>query len=367
MDGIAVCGSAMMRTMAPQTFARGAAVRWAALALVTLILAGAGGAARAEDSPSPEPTTARWGIAPGPSETEGERSEFAFTLNPGESLVDRVAITNLSPVDLTFDIYSADGIITDDGDPAILDQFSPVVDLGAWIGFNQIEVTVPAESSIGLPFRVTVPSDALPGEHCGGLVASLQRADAAPADATSLVVDARTAVWTCVTVPGEVAAALDLDAVGVRYRPGRGGFGGGTVEVTGEVVNTGNLRLASVARLRVKSPWGWWERTGADVSLAEVLPGQSLPFSVTLDGVPPWARLGVELTLAPVARPDLPRAPDQWVTRSVWAAPWIAALGALALAGLGYWLATIRRRHRRRIDRAVAAALAARAAEDSGE
>jgi hypothetical protein len=312
------------------------------------------------DPASPEVDTARWGIAPVLSETEGERSEFAFTLEPGASVVDSVAITNLSSGELTFDLYGADGIVTDDGDTAVVDRYSPVEDLGAWIGFNQVQVVVPADSALGVPFRVTAPADAIPGEHCGGVVASLHRDPAASGDASNLVVDARTAVWVCVTVPGDVVSALSLSGVTARYAPGRGGFGGGSVTVSGEVANTGNLKLGATAVLDVAAPFGWWGRTGEPVRVAEVLPGQSMPLSITLDGVPPWARLTTEVTLTPTPRDGLPRAPQVWLTRTVWAAPWIAGLALLAVGLAVWWAATARRRRRRRLARAVARELAAR-------
>jgi hypothetical protein len=62
-----------------------------------------------------------------------------------------------------------------------------------------------------------------------------------------------------------------------------------------------------------------------------------------------------------------------WLTRTVWAAPWIAALALLAAAGLAWRVVTARRRGRRRLANAVARELAARdraagtvAADDGG-
>ncbi|MDR1152711.1 MAG: hypothetical protein LBK72_09610 [Bifidobacteriaceae bacterium] len=332
---------------------------WMALATLGLALSPL---APADDgpTPSPEATSARWGIAPVTSEAGGERTEFAATLEPGASWVDSVAITNLSPIPLEFDLYGADGIITDDGDPAIVDRGSPATGLGAWIGFNERHVEVPANSALGVPLRVTVPSDALPGDHCGGVVASLSQSEGVAISQPNLVVDARTAVWMCVSVPGEVDPRLGLADVTAAYRPGLAGFGPGTVEVAGEIVNSGNIRLAASVEVTVTGPFGWWSTRSAPTEIDDILPGQTLAFTTTVEDVPPWARIGSDITLTPKAREGVPQAPPDRTSSALWAAPWTAVTALVALGLLIWWLLGTRRRRRRRIDRAVAAALAAR-------
>jgi hypothetical protein len=305
------------------------------------------------------------GIAPGPSDVE--RTEFAVTLRSGETWVETVALTNLSEVDIVLDLYAADGQITDDGDPGIQDRYTQAADLGSWIGFNEQSVLVPPQSSLAVPFRVTVPLDAVPGDHCGGLVASLNRGEAGAgvgSAESNLVLDARTAVWLCVTVPGDVVSDLRIYDVRAVYHSGVGGLGAGRLEVTGTVVNEGTLRFAAEVATRLTGPFGWWDRAGDTLDLPGILPGQTQDFSTIVEGVPPWARLNWTVTLTPEKREGLPGASPCEAGGAAWAAPWIG-VGFLMLLGLAIWrLATARRRHKRRIDRAVAVALAAKAGDE---
>ncbi|MDR3359962.1 MAG: hypothetical protein LBO20_04825, partial [Bifidobacteriaceae bacterium] len=165
--------------------------------------------------------------------------------------------------------------------------------------------------------------------------------------------------WLCVTVPGEVIASLELRDYRAAYRVGAAGFGAGSVRLTGEVVNTGSIRLGAGAKVRLSGPFGLWRRSGIEIQVPELLPGQSIRFDKTVTGVGPWFRLSAAFDLVSHPREGLPQAPSVFQSRSFWAAPWIAVLAALAAGGSVWWLATVRRRRRRRIDRAVAEALAA--------
>jgi hypothetical protein len=302
-------------------------------------------------------SVARWGISPAPDAAGLPRDEFELEIGPGQTEVDHVSVTNLSDESLVFEIYAADGVITPDGQPAIVDRATPAEDLGTWIGFNVSQIEVPPGERIGLPFRVTAPDSATPGDHCGGIVASLYQ-DPELLDATGLTVDARTAVWVCVTVPGAVASEWAVQDFAADYQPARGGFGLGRLTVTARIVNTGNLRQAGVARVTAAGPAKVWRTEGPEFEVPMLLPGQSHLVTQVLEDVPPalWADAGLVVEAA--AREGYEQAPLVRAGARTWLAPWIAAI-ALTLLTAGLWrLLTRRPRRRAQIERAVQARLA---------
>jgi hypothetical protein len=310
------------------------------------------------------PDLARWGITPSPAADGSERDSFQLEINPGSSAVDFVAITNLSSEDLVFDLYAADGVITDDGQPAILDRSSPAEDLAAWIGFNSPTATVAAGQRLGLPFRVSVPSTATPGDHCGGLIASLNQQNP-PSTSNGLTVDARTAAWICVTVPGEVVSSLAVSQFKVTYTPGSAGFSGGQVTVSAQIANNGNLRQSGIAQLALDSPFGLWQTRLDGIDIPELLPGQSYLLQQTVDDVPPAIQAEANLQVSPQARPGHRNGSTIEVASRIWLAPWVAGLLLGLVLVFAWYLLTARRRRRRLIDRAVAQRLSQIAAQSA--
>src|SRR5699024_4803017 len=98
-----------------------------------------------------------WSIAPslqdadegdaGSDEDEDaqERVSFRFEVEPGKSVEDEVVVTNFSEEDLTFDLITSDGIVTDEGLFDLLPDPAASEDSGTWIAIDE-QVTVPAQT-----------------------------------------------------------------------------------------------------------------------------------------------------------------------------------------------------------------------------
>ena len=117
-----------------------------------------------------------WSIQPAliddPEADAEERVSFRFELDPGESVEDEVIVTNFSEQELVFGLIASDGVVTEEGVFDLLPDPTESTDAGTWIEIDQ-EVTIPAGDSATVPFTVTVPEDALPGDHPAGIAASL--------------------------------------------------------------------------------------------------------------------------------------------------------------------------------------------------
>src|SRR5699024_7766773 len=77
--------------------------------------------------------------------------------------------------DVTFALLASDGVVGESGAFDLLPSDVEPTDTGAWIDIEE-EVALAAGESAVVPFTITVPEDALPGDHPGGIVASLSTA-----------------------------------------------------------------------------------------------------------------------------------------------------------------------------------------------
>ncbi|MDG4772880.1 DUF916 domain-containing protein [Solwaraspora sp. WMMD792] len=316
-------------------------------------------------SPSYPPVAAQsltWGVAPSSPDGPNGRPAFEYKLDPGATLTDYVAITNHSDQPITLDVYASDAFTTDQGGFDLLPATGEPVDVGSWVTFESRTFTVPSTSRLDVPFTIAVPDNATPGDHPGGIVASLA-ATGTDAEGNQVAVDHRVGSRIYLRVTGELQPGLDVVDLSTTYDGTWNPVGGGTVTTSFTVRNTGNVRLTGRPELTVAGPFGLAGRSVTGDPLPEILPGDSFRTTIRVDGVPPMFRLGARLTVAPVAVTDevLDPAPAT-VTREsgLWAVPW-PQLVILLVIGLAGWLITARRRRARRrqaaqLEQAVAAA-----------
>jgi hypothetical protein len=315
----------------------------ATLAVASVAVLLGTGPARAQETPSEEPppeaTASESGFAVQPSGPDGpgSRDWFSYTLEPGAVFGDTVAISNLSDHETRFVIYPTDAVSVPDtaGFAALKDTETPS-DVGTWIKLAAGEYTVPAGQRIDVPFSITVPEDAEPGDHAGAILAvdpSEGNVDPNTApDGLSFNVRHRMGARVYVRVSGPVAPALRIDELSVIRD-------GGTATVNWEVVNTGNLRLAPDAQVRITGLFGRTIHTAPIQSVPELLPGANYVGASIATGLPRWEPLTAHLVVtADDVRTERSKqfAPYPWVL--------IGLLIALVVA-TGWWY---RRRRRRR-------------------
>lgn len=161
--------------------------RWLAAltASVLMILAATSvaGAQEQTSSPSAENYTHSWSIGPAGSldpNQPGNRSNLTYDATPGSTITDAVVISNFGNVQLNFRIYATDAVNAEDGQVDLLLGDQQPTDVGSWVQIAQENVTVPPGMELTLPITITVPPDARPGDHVGGIVASSPAPGAAP-------------------------------------------------------------------------------------------------------------------------------------------------------------------------------------------
>ncbi|GAA3210125.1 WxL protein peptidoglycan domain-containing protein [Actinocorallia longicatena] len=283
-----------------------------------------------------------WSVQPsGPKGPTG-RDYFVYSAEPGQTVRDTVGITNRSTKPLTFRVYPSDAFTTEDGSFALLTADKPATDLGSWIKVGGATVTVRPGKRADLPFTLTIPRDATPGDHTGGVLAAVT--EQRPTGGGQRVnVDRRVAARVYLRVNGPLTSNLAVDRISASHDGPL--VGDGTVTVTYRVRNTGNVRLKARAHVSAEAPFAWPQGTPADREIPELLPGSSMTFTDRVPGVLPAGPLKASVRLTPAdpegVSPTRLAATSR--TAGFWAVPW-AVLGAAALV----LLLLGRRRPRRR-------------------
>lgn len=257
----------------------------ALLAVVATPASAIAGGVRTLVGTASDDDVAAWAAQPSDaSGTPDGRTRFELDAEPGATLTEHVLITNSSTQEREFAVYGADAFNTSTGGYDVLAAAEVSTDVGSWVSVEAPTVTIPALSTAVVPFTVTVPDAATPGDHPGGVVVSpvrLQEAD------NGVVVDTRIAVRIAVRVAGEIDPALEVRGLTASFAGSWVPFGSAPATITYEVVNTGNVMVTGEPRIRVTGPFGV---TLAEVDADEtrqVLPGDSFTVTTELPDVEP--------------------------------------------------------------------------------
>ena len=200
-----------------------------------------------------------------------------------------------------------------------------------------------------VPFSLTVPADAEPGDHAAGIAASV--ISGAHGDGTGVGVESRVGFKVMTQVTGPLMPAFSVEHVKTDYLLSWNPFRAGDIATTFTVVNTGNTRLMvegvlDVAGGRVAFPAEGERRS-------ELLPGEERLYALAVEDV--WPRFGfpADLKVAPVASSiadETVTVPPSATVHFVWAMPWPQLLMLVGAALLLVALLWNRVRSRRRID-----------------
>lgn len=298
------------------------------------------GAPRPAAGPAPRdgspPGRATFGVQPSGAEAPDARPNFSYGVTPGAAVSDHIAVWNYSTRPLTLRVYAADAINTADGGFDLLAAGKKSKDAGAWVKLAQNQVTVKSRSKVIVGFTLTVPAKATPGDHVGGIVASLSgvRTDE---KGDKVTVDQRVGARVYLRVAGALAPRLAVEDLHTSYHGTADPFGSGSATVTYTLRNTGNVRLAAHQTVRAHGTFGD-ARTAQPRDVPELLPGSSLRVTTAATGLFPSLRGTTTVTADPravhgdVLPPTMPRTT---VSAGFWAVPWtLLAVLVVLLAGL---------------------------------
>ncbi|HEX6360859.1 DUF916 domain-containing protein [Actinophytocola sp.] len=286
-------------------------------------------AAQPEGTPEEQIT---FGIRPATQDAPDNRARFTYGATPGAVVRDYVAVSNVSLAPLTLQVYASDAFNTSEGGLDLLPAGRPSTDVGAWTKPETTTVVVGARSVVIVPFTLTVPADATPGDHTGGIVASLVT-EQTGANGSKVRVDQRVGARVYLRVAGELRPGLAVEGMAGDYRTNWNPLGRGSATVTYTVRNTGNVRLRGKQKVVVRTPWGSTVDAEVHADLPELLPGNAIQLTAAVPAVLPAGWLTAQVDLDPSVGPDDQKleVPDVSVTSTFAAVPWAALALLLAL------------------------------------
>lgn len=287
----------------------------------------------------------RWGISPSgedPSQP-GARAAFTYDAAPGTTVEDSVTVWNYSDQALTFEVFAKDAFNTPAGGFDVQADDTAPSGVGSWVALENSRVKVEPRTGYAIKFVVTIPSDATPGDHAGGLVVSLATVDGAVQE-KSVAVDHRVGTRMYIRVPGPLNPALAIEDLSTSYRGVLNPLGRGELDVTFTVRNVGNVRLSGDQQVTVAGALGIGAQERTLEDLPELLPGSSVTYSTTFVDVIPAFLLTTDVSVAPLqpsGTADL--APESaTASSSTWAIPWSLVVLLALVVGASVW----RRRRR---------------------
>lgn len=211
------------------------------------------------------------------------RSWFVYTLKPNGEVSSSVTIQNKGSESVKLKIYSVDATSNKDGAFTLFSQGTKN-DVGGWITLNTDQVEVEAGSKITVPFTLTIPSLATPGDHVGGI--AIESKEDLNLSTSGVKLVQRLGVRFYITVEGERLENLAIKNIKVIES-------GGQTYLSYSLANTGNINLSPKGSLKIGSVFG--SSVLEMGNLGEVLAGKEiegkykiegakvLPFVVTLD------------------------------------------------------------------------------------
>ncbi|RIJ78962.1 DUF916 domain-containing protein [Nakamurella silvestris] len=325
--------------------------RWFAALFLGVVLAGSGLVIPA--SASADDGDFSWAVQPSSKEGPDGRDRFEYTLKPGESVTDYVGVSNYGTKPLKMHVYPMDAITTSDGSFGIPVASVKPVEVGSWVGLTDGDgtYTIQPNTRIDIPFKITVPKDAIPGDHAGGIMASpSEPTKSVQEDSSELSVDRRVGTRIYITVPGERTPSMTVSEPRVDYSAGWNPISGKTT-VSYDVTNNGNVRLSASVALSLDGIAGWHLRDGATREVADLLPGAKVTFVEEFTGVPPAVRLTAKVSVTPKAVDGTSDEPAPAVSSetSVWAFPWIIVIVLVVIILLVVLLIVRSRRLRKKL------------------
>ncbi|AWZ16512.1 DUF916 domain-containing protein [Streptomyces sp. ICC1] len=307
-------------------------------------------AAGAEDRKS------TFGVQPAGPKGPDARPHFSYGVTGGAGMRDQIAVWNYGEESLTLAVYASDAVNTVDGGFDLLPAGQAPKDAGSWIKLEKDQVTVPPKGNVLVPFTVSVPRDVTPGDHTGGIVASLP-GGGQDAQGNKVKLDQRVGARVYIRAAGTLTPRLEVQQVSAAYEGTANPFAAGSATVTYTLRNTGNVRLGARQAVRVNGLFGTSVTAGGLGDLGDLLPGSSLTITAKADGVAPVVRSSAVVSVQPVAARDGvdPKLPSLTRSVSLWTVPWTLLAVVLVITGGGLWV-----RRRRRLARAAATASARR-------
>lgn len=178
-----------------------------------------------------------WGGKPANPDPENPRTESIFVINEkaGTVVEDAVLVVNNSQETKKLRVYGQDSVLSSDGAFACKQFVETKSEVGDWIALSSDYVTLSPGETKEVPFTVSIPQDAEPGEHNGCIVIQDEKTSTDDSTKEGVVLSFRTAMRVAVTVPGVITRNLEILDSNIESNKSNGRVIVVTIENTGNV------------------------------------------------------------------------------------------------------------------------------------
>jgi hypothetical protein len=330
--------------------------------VVVVAAGGASAAVAADPTPTPSPPASAagavtWSVQPATATGADGQAWAELTLKPGASAHEYLELRNLGKTTTEFSLTAADGYFTDQGRFNMLPAGVKSKGAGLWVHI-QPSIQLNAGQNAIIPYTVTVPADATPGDHPAGVAASVTSVGSTKAG-TQVGVVSRVGfrVMTRVTGAYDVAAAGGINgSYTLVWNP----FQPGQAQVEYTLKNTGNTRVRLNPQVHLSGLFGLGSQTKRGAPVTELDPGESRTGVVGFAGVWPLGALSasIDSSVTAVLKDTTTAAPPSPVhaSTSIFVFPWPQLVALLLAALIVFGLVWDRRRRQRDMQQRIAAA-----------
>ncbi|MFI5912381.1 hypothetical protein [Dactylosporangium sp. NPDC051541] len=269
----------------------------------------------AAPAPAFAEATTTWTVQPASERGPDGRRWIEPSLDPGQVVTEHLAVRNIGKASAVFALSAADGYLTDKGRFNMLPADQPSKDGGTWIAVQKSVTVGPNETKV-VPFTITVPRDATPGDHPAGIAASILSTSG------TVSVDSRVGFRVMLRATGTLTPAVTATQLTVRYERSWNPLRAGTVHIGYTTTNSGNVRVEPRGRAEVA---GWFNSRGHDAGGGELLPKGARSDRATVGGVWALGRVTTTVTITGAG-------PPVTVSAGSWLIPWPQLLVVLVVA-----------------------------------
>lgn len=288
-----------------------------------------------------------------------QRSDFSYQLQPGHQILDQFVVKNTSKDAESFLVYGEDATnVAGTGGYAFQRRAQMHnTTVGVWVTVGTTRLTVPTGKEAVVTFRLSIPANATPGDHVGGVAVEELKAPAQQNAPVGVNVVLRDVVPMYVHVVGPSYPGLTIENLTVSHQsPAFPFVSASKVSLSVVLVNTGNdiLNPQSVTVSIAGGLSGTIHKytvhqTGAAQSRAnplplQMLPGAKLTLTEEWTGIPPFDPLTGHVSATAIDSSTTQQLSTRAST-AFWYFPWIVVLiGLVLVAGLVALMVMRRRR-----------------------
>lgn len=219
------------------------------------------------------------------------RPTFDYRLDPGAIQNDAVVVSNLNSAPQRVTVYVANAFTTSGGLIGVRANEHSKTGPVEWMHFTtqlaDNTFDLPALTSKTIPFQITIPANAPPGDYAFGIaVAPDAKAAPVPGQNTVQILQAAASLVE-MRINGPLIPIIRIGSLRVfseaKLIPG---LIGGSTAVTFDVVNVGNQKVDTVIGITERNAFSGIIHTEPEIKLSNVIPGSRVTLTRSWDNDP---------------------------------------------------------------------------------